>query len=286
MTRYSLLAGTAIFLGLSASAYAQGVRDSNIDRVTGTTRIEDTIEDIEEDTQDQFEQSQDEARFGTSGIPLGFRGSVFASGTTTSGNTSTTDFGLGGRFTLGQGRLNHTFGVAAEYGEADDDRDQNRIYGIYDLTYDITDRVYGFGLARAQYDEFSSPQHDYFLGVGPGYRVFNDPGLAWRVQAGPGVRYTKDEFDDGSTEDDTEIAGILSSRFFYTISPSAFVTNDTDVIYSEAQTTVSNDLGVNVSLTGPFSLRTGLRTEYNSDPIEDDENFDNSLTAAVVYSFQ
>jgi putative salt-induced outer membrane protein len=278
-----LLAGTAMAFTVAGAAklHAQAVEDSRVSGVTGTTQITDRIEDLEEDTLDEFERSQDEARFGTAGVPEGFAGSLFASGSTSSGNTDTLDFGLGARFTLGQGRLSHTFGLAAEYGEANDERNENRVFGIYDLNYDLTERFYAFGLARARYDEFDSIEQDYFVGIGPGYRVFNEPNLAWRLQAGPGWRYTEDQ--NNNTE--SELAGIVSSRFYYQFSSEMFLTNDTDVLFSDVDTAVTNDLGFNMALQGPLSLRVGLLTDWSSDPLPGDDEFDNTLSAAVVYSF-
>lgn len=283
MIRTTLLGGGAMALGLVASSYAFAQdRVTPISTVSGETQITDTIEDIEERTADSFEESQDEARFGTAGVPEGFRGALFLSASASSGNTDTADVGIGARATLGQGALNHTFGFAFEYAEDDEERNENRVFGIYDANYDLSERFYLFGLVRARYDEFDSIEQDYFAGVGPGYRIFNQPDLAWRVQVGPGVRHTVDQNDD----EETEIAGIFSSRFYYQISPQAFLTNDTDVLFSDADFTAANDLAVNVSLTGPLSIRTALRTEYSSDPLPGFDETDNTISAAVVYSFR
>lgn len=67
---------------------------------------------------------------------------------------------------------------------------------------------------------------DAFIGVGPGWRVINNPNMTWRLQAGLGMSYLKDGLDDS----DTEAAAIASSRLFYGISPSVFLTNDTDIL--------------------------------------------------------
>lgn len=286
MTRAALLAGTALGLMLAHPDYswAQAIETSGVSSITGTTRITDTIEDAEEEAEEEFERSQDEARFGTASVPPGFRGSLFASGTLdTGGDEDSIDASLGGRFTLGQGLLSHTLGIAAIYGEADGDRDDNQIFAIYDANYDLTDRFYAFGLARAVYDEFDAVEQDYFVGFGPGYRIFNEPGLAWRIQAGPGWRYQVFDEEDGAGSDDTEseIAGIVSSRFFYEINEQMFLTDDTDVLFSNSSTSVTNDFGFNLRVQGPFSLRAGLLTDWDS---ESNDDFDHTLTAALVYS--
>jgi len=288
MKKELLLAGATAALTITGTGYLHAqVRGGALDATIGGTAIQDTIEDIEEDTQDEFERSQDQARYGSSGVPLGFQGSVFASGSLdTQGEENDYSVQIGGRFTLGQGRLNHTFGIAGLFSEADDEDDDgegdsadtNQIFAIYDMTYDITDRIYAFGIARAFYDEDDDPEQDYFIGGGPGYRIFNQPNIAWRVQAGPGWRYQK--FQSG--DDESEVAGILSSRFFYEINETMFVTNDTDLITSSSNTSVTNDFGFNLAVAGPFSLRAGLLTDWSD---EESDEFDHTINAAVVYSF-
>jgi putative salt-induced outer membrane protein len=292
MKNRRLLSGAAtaaLVLTGAQAAYAQDSRlgtrpaASAVQSQIGTTDASESIQDIELRTQRELALAQDEARFGTSGIPQGFRGSLSFTGVATAGNTETTDVGIGGRFTLGQGAINHTFGLAVEYGEAENVRDRNRVLGIYDLSYDLSDRFYVFGLARGEYDEFASRNEvDAFAGVGPGFRILNQPDLAWRVQAGPGVRYTK-EIEDGDTE--TELAGILSSRFYYQVTNDMFVTNDTDVLHSSADTLVSNEIALNTRIAGPISGRVGLRTDYSTDPAEGQKSTDNRLSVGVVYSF-
>ncbi|KKL97521.1 hypothetical protein LCGC14_1833650 [marine sediment metagenome] len=151
----------------------------------------------------------------------------------------------------------------------------------------FTDQFYLFGLGRVQYGIASENRPDdyvtdAFIGFGPGYRIINTPNLAWRVQAGPGVRFTEDADD----VDETEVAGIASSRFFYRINQGVFVTNDTDILYSDANTRVTNDLGVSVSMTDTLSTRLSYFTDYNSDPAPGIENTDNTIKASLVYSFR
>ena len=85
---------------------------------------------------------------------------------------------------------------------------------------------------------------------------------------------------------DFDEAGIsASSRIFYKFSDNVALTNDTDVIFSDASTLVTNDLGVTVSLTGPMSMRVGIRTDYDSNPAAGLSKTDNTTGVALVYSF-
>lgn len=291
MERNRLLTGAAaLALGIVAASGASaqdrlGTRPSTsvVQGQIGAAGVDENIDDIQLRTQREIAQAEDDARFGSSGIEQGFRGSVALTGVATTGNNETVDLGIGGRFTLGQGAINHTFGMSVEYGEAENVRDRNRVLGIYDVSYDLTPRIYGFGIARGEYDEFASRNEvDAFAGVGPGYRILNRPDLAWRLQAGPGVRYTEN-VDTG--DENTEFAGIASSRFYYQATADVFITNDTDLIYSSEDTLISNEIALNTRIAGPISGRVGLRTDYSTDPAEGQKSTDNRLAVGVVYSF-
>lgn len=294
MKHQRLLAGAAIvLLAASQAAYAQtgiGARPpvSPVGAAIGTD-LDETVDDLELRTQRELARAEDQARFGTAAVPPGLGGSFSLTGVATWGNTDTVDVGAAGRITLGMAPINHSFGFAIEYGESEGERERNRLLGIYDGTYDFTPQLYGFGLVRGQYDEFAAlNERDVFVGAGPGFRVINQENVAWRVQAGPGFRHTRN-IETGDTSND--FAGIASSRFFYRISDDVFVTNDTDVIYSDVDTLVSNELALNTRLTGPLSARVGLRTDYTTDPAFDADlgttrrSTDNRLTLGVVYSF-
>ncbi|CAN5598907.1 DUF481 domain-containing protein [soil metagenome] len=292
MTHHRMLAGAAVLalgVGAAQAVVAQeriGVRPpaSPVQTITGQRIVTDELADIELRTQRELAQAEDQARFGTAAVQPGFRGSLSATGNWTRGRPETIDFALGGRFTLGQGAINHSFGTTIEYGESAGERDRQRILGIYDVTYDLTPQLYIFGLGRGQYDEFANNfDRDFFVGAGPGFRIINTQELAWRVQAGPGYRYTR-SVETGDTNDD--LAGILSSRAFIGVTPDIFVTNDTDVLHSDADTLVSNELAVNTRLAGPLSGRVGLRTDYTTDPVPGQRSTDNALTFGIVYSFQ
>lgn len=277
MSKSTLLATTAslaLLFGAAPIAYAQT-------ELVGIDALDDQIDDIEDDTADEFERSQDSARFGYESYGPGWTGSVSMSGALSTGNTETTDFQLGGRVQNSFGAWNQTLGIAGEYSEEDDNEFEKRVFAIYDINRSLTDQLYVFGLARGEYDEFGAFQRSAFAGVGPGFRVFNTPDVAWRVQAGPGVRYTEDQLGN----EETEFGAIASSRFFYRLTDGAFVTNDTDVLYSDTSTLVTNDLGLNLRVTEVISTRLGYRVDYETDPPAGFDDTDTKLTAALVFSF-
>lgn len=246
---------------------------------TGVGDVEDRIEDIQEQTTEDLEaEDRDRFRFG---VQQGWAGSFSLSADATSGNSDTFDVTAAGRLTYGAGRFTNFVGFGVVYGESQDVKDESEAFVTYDGIYDFGNRFYVFGTGRYEYDDFGSYKHDAFVGAGPGYRIFAEEGLTWRVQAGPGVRYLEDQ----AGNDTTEAAGILSSRLYYAFNDMTFMTNDTDLIGSDESIQVSNDLGVNFRMTDSLSTRVSLNTDWTDDPAPGFDEFDNSIGLAVVYSF-
>lgn len=160
-------------------------------------------------------------------------------------------------------------------------RNKEEIYATYDVNRYFNDNFYVFGLGSVRYDDFNSNRLDAFLGFGPGYRVINQANQTWRLQAGPGVRYLEDQ----NGNDSTDVAAIASSRYFYAFNENVSLTNDTDILYSDDQTLVTNDLGVNFRVTNAISTRVSYRSEWDSNPLANFDSSDNSLGVSLVYGF-
>jgi putative salt-induced outer membrane protein len=270
-----LIATTAIALLLASQVHAQATG------LTGVERLDDRIDDITEDAQDDLDASDDADRFSTNGVPQGVRGSAALQFSGTNGNTDTSELSAAARITYGIGEWSHSVGLAAEFGEGNGDRNEEKVFGVYEASRAFTPQLFAFGTGRFEYDDFATVERDAFLGGGLGYRIVNTSDVAWRVQGGPGIRYT--DLQDGT--DETEGAGILSSRFFYGLTDTISLTNDTDVLTSDINTLVTNDFGVNFRTTDTLSTRISYRTEYNDTPLPGFENADNTLGLSLVVGF-
>lgn len=273
MKQYSIVAAVlAGFLGSGAIASAQSLNNDDI--------VNERVDAIAESVEDKFALSEDANRGGNPDFAPGWRGSLYASADLTSGNTDTTDLSIGARVTGGFGPWNQTVSLAYDYGETNGTKSKNELFALYDVNRNLSDRFYVYGLARANNDYLNNDQ-DLFVGFGPGYRIFNTEQLAWRVQAGPGYRVS-DIFGSG----DVDEAGVsASSRFFYAVSETLDLTNDTDVLWSDAGTLVTNDIGLTWDLTGPLSARVGFKSDYNSNPSAGQVDMDTTTGVALIVSF-
>lgn len=277
---YKLLMASTILGLMGTAAAAQNFDDVNSPVFSSENQLDDTLEDLDEDIEDDFEV--EDPTFGNEGRELGFTGSISARGTATSGNDDTATLGLGARFGFFDGVNGHEVKLSYSYFDAEEEEDDlNRLLAGYDYTRDFSDTFYGFGTAVVAYDEDDTFETDAFVGVGVGYRVFNTPDVQWSIQAGPGYRY----LETAEGEEIDEAALSVSSNYFNRISPDLFITNDTNVIASDADTYVTNDLGVTVAMNNALAMRTNLFTEYRTDPAPGDDDTDNTLGVSIVYSF-
>jgi len=265
---------TAIALMLAAPVHAQA-------ELVGNKALNDRIEDIQDDVTEDLARGEDTARFGKNGFAQGWSGSASLGMSATSGNTDTADLSFGGRVQYGAGLWNQSLGFAGQIAEDGGVRNKEELFATYEANRHFTDQFYMFGLGRAGFDGFSSDRLDTFLGFGPGLRAANTENLTWRVQAGPGARYTRDQM--GNTE--TDVAAIASSRLFFRITDVAFLSNDTDILHSDINTVISNDAGVTFKMTDALSTRVAYRTEYNTEPAFGRLGTDNTLGASLVYGF-
>jgi putative salt-induced outer membrane protein len=273
--KFSLQTSTlALGALLASTAFASAQSLNNDDPVN------ERVDEIMEDTQDKFALSNDAQRNANATALPGWRGSVFASADLSTGNTDTFDVSIGSRVSNRTGAYNQTFSFAYDFGEADGSETQNELFTLYDVNRSFTDALYGYGLARAEND-FANDNRDLFVGFGAGYRIFNDAQTAWRVQAGPGYRISN--ISSGADIDEAGVSA--SSRFYHRFNEGMFLTNDTDIIFSDSNTLVSNDIGVNVSLNGPLSMRLGVKTDYNTDPAPGLDDTDTTTGLALVYTF-
>lgn len=297
----------AVLLGAPAFAQSEFATGANI---TGVRAIEDRLDDVEEAVEDDFDRSNDAARFGPADRRTGTFGSLALTYAGRDGTSENQDFNLAGRVSHNVGNFQQSVGILLEYSEDNQgDAETQETSVIYDGSYYFNDRFYAFALGRLTtdgvdlddlddedfLDRDGTMRRDAFFGVGPGYRIINNPDTAWRVQAGVGIRYAKEVETDivgaapgvpgvrvSDTNSDTGEAYIISSRFYHRFNDQFFLTNDTDFLSSDANDTATNELGLNFSMTESFSTRVSYTTEYVSTR---ETRTDNTLGVSLVYGF-
>ncbi|KJZ19130.1 DUF481 domain-containing protein [Loktanella sp. S4079] len=244
----------------------------------------DAVDDLEEAIEDDRER--DLGRFGNEGRELGSYGSVAVRGTSVKDDDgTTTDIGLGLRYGTYDGINGIDLTASLAYGETDGEKTEDTLLAGVDYRRDLNDALFAFGKLEAGFDNMADDVGDFtqdiFVGAGLGYRIYNTADLQWSVQAGPGYRTAKRV----DMSDVSEAAASVSSNVFKSLSEATYITNDTDVIYSETATTLVNELALNVAMTETLSLRTGYTTSFNSETDADLSEGVNTLGVSVIYNF-
>ncbi len=269
----------AIVAGLTAtSAVAQTTTFDNVGAAA------DSVDDLQEAILE--DQDRDLTRFGTEGREIGEYGSIALRYTSTSNNGDTSnDLGVGLRYGTFDGVNGIDFTAAYVFSEDNGTITDNRLLAGADYRRNLSDTLFAYGQLDTVIDRLADNPGDFtndtFVGAGLGYRIFNTRTAQWSVQAGPGYRYA----EVVGSDDITEVAASVSSNLFYSLSDTVFLTNDTNVIYSESSTVIGNDLAVNVALTDTLALRTSYATRFNDATDSKFSDGQNTLGVSVVYNF-
>ncbi|GAA3864757.1 DUF481 domain-containing protein [Celeribacter arenosi] len=266
----------AMIAGLSvgSAAFAQTAFD-------GTDTATDRNEDLREAIDDDFDTAPEAV--GNEGRKLGFSGSVALRASAASGNADTVDLGVGAEMAYFDGTNGYSLEVNYDYAEDSGAATEESLFFDAQYTRDFNPRFYGFAKVQGTVDAFSSYESDYFVGVGAGYRVFDNAKTRWTVQGGPGYRVASlTDVVDGEFD---EAAFALSSNYRQQLSETVYFINDTDIITSESDTSVINDLGLTVAVANNLAIKTSIQTEFHTDPLDGYEDTDNTFGVSLVYNY-
>lgn len=232
--------------------------------------------------------AQDEANNGWSG-----EGSLSAGVTT--GNTETTDIGLG----VDVARVMNvwTIGVqaTADYGETDGDETKNRIFLGTNLDRQINDRLFGFGQLTYERDEFSGFDSRAFIGGGLGYEVLAGDVTTWTVRGGPGLKIDEIEavldtttvpatiLSPATTEE--SFGATAQSNFAHQFNDNVAFTNDSTAVYADTSTQLGNIAAITATLTDTLSARVSFEVRHDTDPVDGFEATDTISRVSLVYGF-
>lgn len=266
----------SIILSVAAAVAATS---ANAQSILGDSAAEDQITTLNEDIADDFER--DTTTFGNDGRALGFTGAVAFQANATSGNTDTSSVGLGLNTGYFDGTNGYDFQLSYQRSENAGTVDEDTLLYSAQYTREFGAAYYGFAQLQGSVDTLPFDTSDNYLGAGVGYRIYNTADIQWAVQAGVGYRVA----DLNGISDFDEPAISLSSGYFNRLSDTVAFTMDTDIITSDSDTVVYNDLGVNVAMTDSLALRTSLVTEYHTDPGAGLTDTDNALGVSVIYNF-
>lgn len=236
----------------------------------------------------------------STGMLAGWSGEASLSGSKTTGNTDTTDLGLGLNLAKESPKWRHKFYATADRGEVDDQKNKQRYTLGYQLDRDITDRLYVYGNGDYFLDDFGAYENGYFLGTGLGYKLVEPTPLGWDVEAGLGYRsqlpqepaitadFTQADFDAldlaGDLDRQNELAVRGASQITYDFNEAVSLYNNSEVIHSKSDTYLWNEIGITANLMGNLAARASYRVDHHTDVLPGVKKTDTISRVGVVYT--
>ena len=225
----------------------------------------------------------------------GWSGEGSLSAGATTGNTETTDIGLG----IDVAREINVWKVglkaSADYGETDGEETKNRIFLGTNVDRQINDKLFGFGQLSYERDEFSGFESRTFIGGGLGYEILGGDATNWTVRGGPGLKI--DEIEQGldtstvpptvvsEARTEESLGATLESNFSHLFNENVTFTNDSTVLYADTSTQIGNVTALTASLTNTLSARVSFEVRHDTDPVEGFEDTDTISRVSLVYGF-
>ena len=225
----------------------------------------------------------------------GWSGEGALSAGMTSGNTDTRDVGVTFDVDHVTGSWDYGIQGQVDYGEQDGLESRNRVFLGTNIDYELSERVFSFARGSYEVDQFPGFDSRSFVGAGLGYRFLGIEPVTWVVRGGPGVKV--DEIKRTVTTDDlggvvitpaetvTSVGFVGKSKFAWALNDKVTLSNNTDVLYAEESTQLSNGLALTAQINGSLSARFGFDTRYDTNPQEGYKSTDTATKIGVVYKF-
>ncbi len=223
----------------------------------------------------------------------GLSGETSVAGTAKTGNTESTDLGLGLKLRHETERWRQIFGGAYDWGSAEGTDTKNRLATSYEIARLLNHRLYGFGRGAYEQDQFSGYDYRALVGGGLGYDVLIGDIRSWSLQGGPAYRI--DEIDPSLdpltgaelAPAERQVSGALNlgSRFEAQVNDAVSFANITDVTSSADTSTFLNSASITADLLGSVQARFSFDVLHDTSAPLGTEKTDTTTRAALVYTF-
>jgi putative salt-induced outer membrane protein len=162
--------------------------------------------------------------------------------------------------------------------------------------YQISARWFGFGVLNYQNDKFSGFVYQASASGGLGYKVLDSETTKLSVQLGVGYRQLRqetlvkdssgaviDRIPVGDTERDP--VGTAGVDFFHQFTPTTKLIDKLVIESGSSNTSIKNDLSLEVKINKKLSLAAGYSVIRNSEPPAPLKRTDTTTTLNLVYAF-
>ena len=235
--------------------------------------------------------AQEEAELRQAGLFDNWSGEGQIGAFQSSGNTD--EFGVTAALALEREGIDweHRPRLTADYRRLNGATSREQFLARYEPRYQISERLFAYGLAQYERDRRQGYSSRYALSGGIGYKVIDEENMELSVKAGPAYRIT--QFTDGTSA--SRLAGLFGADFAWDISDNLKFTQDASstvetggealVIVDSANTSISATTGLEAGLTDALSARLSWTIEYDSNPPAGAVKTDTLSRFTLVYGF-
>ena len=212
------------------------------------------------------------------------------------GNTETKSANAKLDLTHESDKWRQNFYAAALYGENAEFVNAERYELRYQADRKITDRFSWFGAARAEEDRFSGFAYQATLSTGATYKFVDNPTTKFDGSLGAGYRILQPQVliktDAGEVlarikgEEEGDPVATLGSNFEHAFTESTKITNKFLSEIGSENTSVQDDIALQVNMNAVLALAVGIGVRYNSDPPPLAESTDTLFTVNLVYNIK
>ncbi|KWV90822.1 YdiY family protein [Erythrobacter sp. YT30] len=237
------------------------------------------------------EEAAKEAEIRNAGLFDNWSGKGELGGFRATGNASNT--GVTASLSLEREGIDWTHSLTgrADYQRNNGVTAREQFFAAYEPHYNVTDRLFIYGLAQYERDRFQGFSARYAVSGGVGYQIIDETDIKLSTKAGPAYRVT--EFTDGRSE--SRIAGLIGIDFDWTITDRLKLTHDTNavaetgssaqVIIDSSNTSLNFVTGLNAKISNRVTARLSYAVEYDSNPPPGAVQTDTLSRVTLIYDF-
>jgi putative salt-induced outer membrane protein len=165
----------------------------------------------------------------------------------------------------------------------------------FQTDYKITERIFSFGALSYEDDKFSGFQYQASVTAGIGYNFINTGATKLAGQVGIGYRSLRPEElikdDTGAVveripgESDSDVVATAGIDFEHSFNASTKVTDKFLAESGSSNTSLRNDLALEVKMSKKLSLAAGYGVRHNTKPPAGLKRTDTQTTLNLVYAF-
>ena len=209
-------------------------------------------------------------------------GKIQASANFADGNSDNSAIGLAIDAARSDGDFTHNVKAYIDLARSNDETSQKRWGGEYQLDYTFNHRAFAYGRFSYDEDAFSGFDYRIFVGGGLGYFLSESDAFKWKVEGGPGFRYSP---IDITREVEQEIAVYGASEMDWIIRPGVKLEQDLFTTWTAPTTTFQSVTALTTDLTDSLSTALSFEYRYETDPPEGRVNADRIGRASLIYGF-